>query len=219
MKIFRRTLDILLTVLSVLLMGGPLAFEDPAVHEWAGACLIALWILHNILNRGFYKALFRGKYSPMRILRLCVNVLTLCTAVLLAASGVMLSGHIFDFLDFGRVLGFARPAHLIASHWYFVLIAVHFALHAGIVAGLFSARPRLKKISGALCLIVSLYGIYAFAANGLYQYLFYTQPFFFFDVDRGLARFFLDYVSIFVLIATAFFRIFRLLSRKQNRKI
>lgn len=213
----RRTLDILMTALSILLMGGPLAFENPAVHEWIGLGLILLWGLHNFWNRGFYKSLFRGKYAPLRIARSAVNALTLCTALLLAASGMMLSGHVFSFIDFGSVLGFARPAHLIASHWYFLLIAVHFSLHAGIVIGLFSEHPKLKKIFCIFCLVISLYGAYAFYANGLYRYLFYTQPFFFFDVECGLPRFFLDYISIFVLMATAFFWIFRALQKRPAR--
>lgn len=105
---FKRILDAAMTVLSVLLMGGIFLFPSDAVHEILGTVLIALWILHNVLNRAFYKSLFKGKYSAARVVMLCVNAGTLVCAALLAVSGVMLSNCVFAFLGIERGMGFAR---------------------------------------------------------------------------------------------------------------
>lgn len=213
-KIIRRVLDVLMTVVSVLLMGGVTAFRNLAVHEWLGAALIAMWIFHNVLNRGFYRSLFRGKYNAARIVMVAVNAALLLCVALLAASGIMLSNSVFAFLNIHGGMAFARTAHLVASHWYYILVALHFAFHAGAIFGNIPAmkdrvHPVAAKILRAIPVVFSAYGIYAFILRGYYKYLFNTQPFFFFDVERGFALFVLDYFSIFVLAATVSYYILK----------
>ena len=222
----RRILDIAMTALSVILMGGVFLFPDGIVHEALGAALIALWILHNILNRGYYKSLFKGKYSLRRVIALAVNIGALASAVLLAASGIILSNRVFRFLGISGGLGFARPAHLVASHWHFVFIAFHFALHVPLILGRLGFARRARERGGAsrvlliiLPIAVSVYGAYAFALRGFARYMFYTWQFFFFDLERGCLLFAVDYVAVFVMLATAFYWLCRLpeLWRKRRR--
>ena len=54
--------DGLMTVGMLFLIGHQ--FWDGAPHEWAGAGLFLLFILHHILNGNWYKALFKGRYTP-----------------------------------------------------------------------------------------------------------------------------------------------------------
>lgn len=51
--------------------------------------------------------------------------------------------------------------------------------------------------------MLAAYGIYAFAARGLWKYLTLQQPFFFLDLERGYMLFALDYIAIMVLFAMA----------------
>lgn len=200
--IIRRTLDAVMTVISVFLMGGVFLFPSDSVHEILGTVLIVLWILHTILKRAFYKSLFKGKYSATRIILTAVNAALAVSSVLLAISGIMLSNRVFLFLGIERGMGFARKAHLAASHWYFVLIAFHFALHLGAIFGRIKLRGgRLIAMRCVVC-AASLYGVVAFVRLGLWKYLFLTQEFFFFDMQRGFALFLLDYICIFVLFAS-----------------
>lgn len=220
MQCFRRVLDAAMTVASVLLMGGVFLFPSGVVHEVLGAVLLVLWIVHNVLNRGYYTSLLRGRYSAVRVVMLVVNCGTLVCAGLLAVSGIMLSNYVFVFLGISGGMGFARAAHLAASHWYFVFVALHFALHVGVM---FRSVPPVKKdgrwsaAGVAFRLVpvaVSFYGLYAFFLRGLWKYFFLTQPFFFFDMERGFLLFLTDYGAIFVLFATAFHWIMRLTVRR-----
>lgn len=205
-----RLIDISIFALSIVLMGGVTLFENPETHKWLGGALFLLWICHNIFNRHFYRNLFRGKYSGSRIAMLVVNLGIFVSGILLIASGVILSPKILD-IDFG--LGFSRTAHLVASHWYFTLIAIHFSFHAGMF---FNRTPLFKnsaarRIAQVAVAIVSLYGIYAFILRGLPKYLFYTQRFFFFDLERGIPLFLLDYLSIFVSITGFTYAVLKIL--------
>lgn len=87
--IVKRVIDIALTVTLLLLM----AFQvtEQLAHEWLGITMFVLTIVHQALNRRFYAAVFRGKYNPLRIFQLLVNVLLLLSFVCTALSGMMMS--------------------------------------------------------------------------------------------------------------------------------
>ena len=44
-------LDIAMTALSIILMGGTVLFPDDKIHQILGMALLALWAVHIILNR------------------------------------------------------------------------------------------------------------------------------------------------------------------------
>ena len=47
----RMTIDITMTILSIILMGGNYLFPADIVHEILGVGLFVLWAVHIILNR------------------------------------------------------------------------------------------------------------------------------------------------------------------------
>lgn len=69
------------------------------VHEWLGAVMLLLFIVHHILNFNWIKNLFKGKYTTIRIFSTLINILLLFDIIGLAVSGIMMSGYVFDFLN------------------------------------------------------------------------------------------------------------------------
>ena len=192
------TIDITMTILSIILMGGNYLFPADLVHEILGVGLFVLWALHIILNRRWYGAIFRGKYNPYRVMQTVINCCILICTIFLMISGIILSNHIFTFLNIQGGLGFARIAHLLASHWYYLFMSLHIGLHVG---RLFQ-NVTAKIIPRIILALVCAYGIYAFIARGVWKYLILRQQFFFFDLDRGYILFAIDYISIIILFAT-----------------
>ena len=242
----RMTIDITMTILSIILMGGNYLFPQDLVHEILGVALFVLWAVHIALNRRWYAslaqasklitstnandrrsygAIFRGKYNPYRVMQTVINCCILICTIFLMISGIILSNHIFTFLNIQGGLGFARIAHLLASHWYYLFMSLHIGLHVGMIANKIrqkknnrndSAVTQNVNIKGennskkSVCRIVFLiflalicvYGIYAFIARGVWKYLILQQQFFFFDLERGYILFAIDYISIIILFAT-----------------
>lgn len=124
-------------------------------------------------------------------------------------------------------LGFARVAHLLASHWYYLFMSLHIRMHVGMITNTMrhpapiNCHPeivlgshteempeqvrhaKLRKIIPCILLaLVCAYGLYAFIIRGVWKYLFLRQQFFFFDLERGYVLFALDYISIIILFAT-----------------
>ncbi len=194
----RMTIDITMTILSIILMGGNYLFPADLVHEILGVALFVLWVVHIILNRRWYGAIFRGNYNPYRVMQTIINCCILICTIFLMISGIILSNHIFTFLNIQGGLGFARIAHLLASHWYYLFMSLHIGLHVG---RLFE-NVTAKILSCILLALVCAYGIYAFIARGVWKYLILQQQFFFFDLERGYILFAIDYISIIILFAT-----------------
>ena len=194
----RMIIDITMTILSIILMGGNYLFPADLIHEILGVGLFVLWGVHIALNRHWYGAIFRGKYNPYRVMQTVINCCILICTIFLMISGIILSNHIFTFLNIQGGLGFARITHLLASHWYYLFMSLHIGLHVGRLFQNVTAKilPRI------LLALVCAYGIYAFIARGVWKYLILQQQFFFFDLERGYVLFALDYISIIILFAT-----------------
>lgn len=120
-------INVLMTLGLLILMGYHL-WGDVA-HEWVGAGMFLLFLLHHILNGNWYRALFRGRYTPFRVFQLVVDMLVFLAMIGLMVSGIMLSNHVFAFLNIESGMAFARLLHMAASHWGFILMVLHLGLH------------------------------------------------------------------------------------------
>lgn len=214
----RMPVDISMTILSVILMGGNYLFPADIVHEILGLALFLLWAVHISLNRRWFGAIFKGKYNPYRVMQTFINCGILICTIFLMISGIILSNHLFTFLNIQGGLGFARVAHLLASHWYYLFMSLHIGLHVGMIANKIaqkkdaaseSSNQESKPQSSARKIIFRIalalacaYGLYAFIIRGVWKYLILQQQFFFFDLERGYILFALDYISIIILFAT-----------------
>ena len=223
----RLPLDIMMTLVSIVLMGGNFLFPAEIVHEILGVGLFVLWSVHIFLNRRWYGAIFKGKYNPYRIMQTVINCCILICTIILMISGIILSNHLFTFLNIQSGLGFARIDHLLSSHWYYLFMSLHIGLHVGVITNKMrhpapiNCHPeldsgshaeempkqvrhdKLRKILPRIFIALTcLYGLYAFIARGVWKYLVLKQQFFFFDLERGYILFALDYISIIILFAT-----------------
>ena len=193
----RLPIDIMMTLVSIVLMGGNYLFPADIIHEILGVALFVLWAIHIFLNRRWYSAIFRGKYNPYRIMQTDINCCILICTIFLMISGIILSNQLFTFLNIQSGLGFARIAHLLSSHWYYLFMSLHIGLHMGRLFQNVAAKIIPRIILALLC----AYGVYAFIARGVWKYLVLKQQFFFFDLERGYILFAMDYISIIILFA------------------
>lgn len=228
----RMSIDITMTILSIILMGGNYLFPADLVHEILGVGLFVLWAIHIILNHRWYGAIFRGKYNSYRVMQTVINCCILICTIFLMISGIILSNHIFTFLNIQGGLGFARIAHLLASHWYYIFMSLHIGLHVGMITNKIKYtintgkdssndnpkhQTKTKKIIFRILLTLTcLYGLYAFIVRGIWRYLILQQQFFFFDLERGYILFALDYISIIILFATISHLVATILKRNQK---
>lgn len=193
-------IDLIMTVLLLILMARQLTGDS--AHEWLGAGMFILWIAHHILNRNWYSYLFQGKYTPARTLQTVINFAVLLSMLGLMVSGIILSREVFAFLPISGGIALARRLHVFSAFWGFVLMALHLGLHWNMIlnmvrkaAGSFTSKP-LQMILRIAAALIAGYGLYAFLKNHFLSYMFLTSSFVFFDFERPVLLFFMEYIAI-----------------------
>lgn len=204
-SIVKMMLDLIMTIVLPLLMIQALAGE--ALHEWIGIFMFLLFIIHHLLNFNWHKNLLNGKYNAVRCLGTVVNAGILVCMILSVISGILLSQYTFAFLDVSKGISFARAAHMICTHWMFVLTSFHLGMHMKIIKRYAeqSSGRMLGTVSGRiskiLFVVIGVYGLKAFSDAKLWQYMFYQVKFMFYDFNRTAFSVYLDYVSMMILFA------------------
>lgn len=203
---FKICVNVMMTAALYACMAYMLVGEE--AHEWIGSGLALLFVLHNALNRKWYAALLTGRYTPLRAFQTAVNLLCLASMAAAAVSGAAMSRYLYDipFLSGGASL--ARTVHMLAAYWGYCFISLHLGLHWSMMLGMMknAAAPQrsprwiapLLRTAGAAA---ALLGAHALMRHNLLDYMFLRNQFVFFDTERPLCLFFLDYAAIMALWA------------------
>ena len=205
-----------MTVLLPMLMAYSLIGE--AFHEIAGTLMLVLFIAHNLMNLGFWKGLFRGKYNAQRIFRTVLNVLLLIIMIMQPLSGIAMSKHLYVFLPTIGISATARQIHLVLAYWGFILMSIHAGTHADMMfIGLNKERHKVSIVVRVILCLISMYGIWAFIRRDIASYMFMKTQFVFFDFNEPRILFFLDYIAIMIMSGTVGSIIILLLKRFDQR--
>ena len=211
-KRIRIIVDIAMTFLLPMLMAYSLIGEK--FHEFIGTLMFVLFILHHVLNRKWYGSLFtpkrtgetsggrfyrKGKYNARRIFQTVLDVLLIVFMLAQPISGILMSKHLYTFIQIPGISAAVREIHLCLAYWGFVLLCIHAGMH------LTAPIKKLRKHKAGFCMAivaataVSLYGIYAFIKRQFPDYMLHKTAFVFFDYSEPKAMFFLDYLAIMIL--------------------
>lgn len=195
----RRIVDVCMSVLLLLLMAYQVTGE--VVHEWTGIAMTVLVIIHQVLNRRWYKAIFKGKYNPYRTITTAVNILVLLSFVITALSGMSMSGHAVPFMYGMAPASLARKMHLAMSHWSFALMGLHLGLHVPAMTAGMKMDERKRTIIAAAFTCVAGIGLYLFLRNGWADYMFFRAAFAFLDYEKAGALVLLENILMLIFFA------------------
>lgn len=191
-----------MTIALLFLMG--YQFWGEAAHEWIGAGMFVLFIGHQVCNRNWYKNLFRGKYTPMRIFQTVINLAAFVTMLMQIYSGILLSRHVFAFLPVQGGMALARRLHILGSYWGFLFMSLHLGLHWGMVRNVMAKIGNRGKTGGRKSaavsflagLAVAAYGLVVFIKRDFPDYMLLKSEFVFMDYEESKLLFFLDYLAL-----------------------
>lgn len=216
--IIKVIVDIIMTALFFALMAYHITGNR--LHEWLGAALFTLFIIHHILNWNWYRALPKGKYKPVRILETAINFLLFAAMLGMIVSGVMLSREVFGFLSISAGW-FGRRLHMVSAAWGYVLMSAHLGLHWGMVVGAAKklATKNGKNVWTLICRVaaatLSVYGIYASISRQIWLKMFLLIEYAFFDYEEPAIFFFADYIAIMGLFAGVVYYAVRLIRHRR----
>ncbi|MDD2957147.1 MAG: flavodoxin [Lachnospiraceae bacterium] len=182
-KRIKMIIDVLMTFLLLFLMASQVTGDK--YHEWIGAGMLLLFLLHNGLNGKWYKAIFKGKYSAQRVLRTIVNLAVLAAIILTGYSGVVLSRHLFAFLPIEGGMATARRLHLSCSYWSFVLMSIHLGMHWSVVIGKMKMNTTVSWMIRTAGIALALYGAILFGQNEIFHNMFLQNEFTILDYETS----------------------------------
>ncbi|HJB35054.1 MAG TPA: DUF4405 domain-containing protein [Candidatus Blautia merdipullorum] len=202
----KTAVDILMTLCLLFLM--PYELIGEAIHEWIGAGMFLLFIIHHILNRKWTGNLTKGRYTPLRIIQTILVILILICILGSMVSGIILSRHVFVFLEIRGLSAPARVIHMTCAYWGFVLMSLHLGIHWGMMMGMAGkifpkpskARTWILRLAG---IGIAGYGVYAFIKRDILSYLLMQVQYVFFNFEEPVIFFILDYMAamgLFVFI-------------------
>ena len=183
-RIVRLALDALMLLMLTQLMAYHASSE--AAHEWHGVAMTVLFVVHQLLNRRWYGALFSGRYTVQRAVMTGVFALTLIAYALTAFCGLAMSSHAAPFLYGLAPSSFVRPAHLAASWWAFILTGIHVGLHIPAMFGRFNPGRVVKALLYLAATAIAGVGFYLFLKNGIPDYIFLQTTYAAVDPNKTL---------------------------------
>ncbi len=194
-------IDLLMTALLLCLMAYQVTGQK--LHEWFGAGMLILFIVHNILNIRWYGNLFKGKYKLLRIVQTIVNVSVLISMLCLGYSGIVMSRYVFAALPIHGPMATARSMHMAASYWGFVLMSIHLGMHWGMIVGMFRRLLKGRKLPNVsvwglrlASIVIAGYGLVCFIQKDIASYMFLKNQFVFFDFEQSALSVFIEYIAM-----------------------
>ena len=197
--LFRLSNDLVMTFLMLIAMA--YYITGNMVHEVVGVVVLLLFIVHNFLNRRWYKAILKGTLSVRRILQIGINLLFLVTMVLMMVSAVLISSDIFPFIPINNDMTL-RQIHVQTAYWGFIIMAVHIGFSWGMII---NSMRRMTGITGTnrirtigmriLAVLIVVYGVHSSFEGEMGSKLFIYNPFGWFN-DHSTFRFLIDHLSI-----------------------
>ena len=197
MNRIKRIIDVLMTLTLIPLMAYQVTGE--AAHEWLGISMVTLVIVHQVLNRKWYSAIFGGKYNPYRIINSIITILLLISFALTAISGISMSNHAVPFLYNLINVNTARVMHLAFSYWAFILMALHIGMHIGVMAS--KIKNPLRSIMLGIFTVIAGYGFYLFLKSGIINYITFKTHFAFLDYEKAAPLVFLENILMIIFFA------------------
>ena len=159
----------------------------------------------------------KGILSSIKKVDIFINFILLIDILVIFLSGLTMS-KLLPFLNFMSI-GMARKAHMMATYWGFILMAIHLGLHLQIM--LVKIKKYISKQSHVVALIISfipvllvIYGIIMFIKNQWITYLFLLREFIFVDPSIGLMQMLIETLAVFILFATLSYLVIKTFIKK-----
>ena len=218
MKKIRILIDMLMTIFFIILMG--YFITGNKVHEILGTITFVLFIIHNILNIKWYKAILKGKHNFQRIFHIVINLLLLVAMLGMMVSGIMISSNVFSFLNIQTTM-FGRKLHMLSTSWGFILMEIHVGLHLNSMMSKINKKMKNSTFEYVYyfgLLILEGLGLYSFISTKVWEDMLLVNDFKFYDYNQNGIIFYLKYIGIVVFIEITVYLIFKLINKLKNKE-
>jgi len=198
--VIKLVVDVSMTVLMLVVMAYHLT--GILVHEVVGVTLLGLFIVHNILNRRWYKTILKGTFNIRRVLSITVNLLFLVSMVAVMVSSVPISREVLTFIPVNNDMIFMQ-IHVMTSYWGFIFMAIHIGMSWATIMNAMRKMTgitdpsRIRALSlRTVAVLIVVYGVQASFERNLGSKLTVYDPFGSWNLEESSLNFLMDYLSV-----------------------
>lgn len=211
MKKLKVIVDVCMVILLIVLMC--VSQTGNFIHELAGILTIILFVIHQILNKKFYRNLQKGRFNKIRIAYVMINSSLLIFMIIMISSSFMISQEHLSFVGLRNdFLG--RTLHIISAYLMFMLCGIHLGLH-------YNSVIKVKKenrivINIFLIIFACIFGVRGFMKREIITKL-QLQLMYPLHFEENMLISLIDYIGIFIMFVMIGYGVYQLLMLK-NRK-
>jgi hypothetical protein len=218
----RIIIDLAMTIL--LLCAYAYRIIGDAAHEWIGISVFSLFIAHNILNRQWYKTIFKGRYNLRRVVMTAVNMALVFIMTILLTTGLLQSRTVLTFLRLPGGIAL-RLIHTTAAYWGLPLIGIHLGLHWGMVmngtrkiTGITGEHHVRATIARTIAFLFAAFGVWSSFDRDMFAKLFLGFSFDYWDEERPAIIFFAAMLSVMGIYVFATYYALKTLGKKRKQE-
>ena len=202
--------DVLMFILMLLEFSR--GYMKPLFHEIFGIALLILVNIHLILNRSYFKTLFKGKYNLKKPIIVIINAGFMITFVLSMIFGLLSSQDLLKFINIGNLK--IIELHKILAYISLIFMGLHLGINFNAMFGKLNNKIKNKIIIYIIDLIIVIIGVYSFISLDILKHI--TGEFGFSISEGNIIINIIKYLSIVMMLAIIMNKIYGY-KRKENK--
>ncbi len=178
-------------------------------HEIFGTAMFALLAWHIVVNRLWFKNLFRGGYDGRRTVVVALHLALIVNMLILLATSIVISKSVFSTLPIPDSI-YLREVHWFSAYWVMMIVGVHLGLHWTRVMALsrtilgMSANSAIRTVAlRTAAVLLGSFGIWSFSVLGVWTKLTFTYSLDVWNFKTSVTPFFGYWVGVVALPAIA----------------
>ena len=183
-------------VAGLLLFAFAYFWQGNASHEWAGAAIFLLLIVHNLFHRRWFAGLAKGQGARRGRFNTALTLVLLAGMLALLGTSLVISETLFARLRLADDFT-ARQVHAGVAYWLLLIVAVHLGLRWPLLMGvarklLGIARPNaVRTLALRLMAIgIAVQGVFSAQALNLRSRLLFQMSLDWWNFEESVAGFF-----------------------------
>ena len=209
----RIVIDIAMVALLLCAYNSQLARES--AHKFIGIAIFILFAIHIFMNRQWFSAIFKGKYTPRRIFLSIINILLALAAGTMILAGILEASWKPSFSVFESGITI-REIHTIAAYWFLPIAGIHLGLHWGQFSKRIFAYIGKKHyiIIGTriFAVLFTAFGVWSFFDRDMYSKMFLGFSFDYWPPERPIILFYAQTLSIMGIFVFAAYYLLKLIA-------
>lgn len=207
---YKYIIDIIMVILLITLILNQ--FTGVLFHEILGICTLIAFVMHHVLNKNFYRNVFKGRLTKLKVAFLIIDSLLFVMIIIMIISSFLISEYVFSFLGITKHIT-GRILHIISAYSIYLLCALHLGLHYNTVIKLKKEKKSILTLF--LIIFAIIFGINGFIKKEIFSKLTLRSLYPLHSDDNPIIIF-IDYLGIFIMFIVIGYGIFQLITFKKN---